>query len=270
MSERWLQTPNLPKKKITLGGISEKAHSVRRALVSLDIRCMPVPCCRDLAGPVASHADMLLHHLENEHFLMAQGNRRLHKRMEREKGEVRLLSRKLAPFYPHDVLLNVFRLGQHCFGLETCAAEIRSFCEENNLLFHPVRQGYAKCSTVLVNEQGLHHSRCFDCSSRETMRLGRAPNPARFCGTARLSLWVSGWRQRKTFSGCVGLCRQSGHTPGCERDSCLSSQPSCLGAFPAGRTLVGFGRNSSAQGRGINEKGGLQEAPFSDIMNYTK
>ena len=153
MSERWLQTPNLPKKKITLAAISEKAHSVRRALVAFDIRCMPVPCCRDLAGPVASHADMLLHHLENEHFLMAQENRRLLKRMEREKGVVRLLSRKLAPFYPHDILLNVFRLGQHCFGLATCAAEIRSFCEENNLMFHLVKQGYAKCSTVLVNEQ---------------------------------------------------------------------------------------------------------------------
>ena len=57
MAERWLQTPHLPQKKITLAAVSEKAHSVRRALVSLDIRCLPVPCCRDLAGPVASHAD---------------------------------------------------------------------------------------------------------------------------------------------------------------------------------------------------------------------
>ena len=153
MAERWLQTPHLPQKKITLAAVSEKAHSVRRALVSLDIRCLPVPCCRDLAGPVASHADMMLHHLENDRFLLAQGNARLRRRLEREKGAIQLLSCKLAPFYPHDILLNVFRLGHHCFGLETCAAEIRAFCEEKNLIYHPVKQGYAKCSTVLVNEQ---------------------------------------------------------------------------------------------------------------------
>ena len=188
---------------------------------------------------------------------MAQENRRLLKRMEREKGVVRLLSRKLAPFYPHDILLNVFRLGQHCFGLVTCAAEIRSFCEENNLMFHSVKQGYAKCSTVLVNEQACITADVSIAAAVKQCGLDVLQIRPGFVELPGYPYGFPGRRQRKTFFGCVGLCRQPGHTPRRKRDSRLSSQPSCFRTLPAGRTLVGFGREFFRSGKRHKRKRGL-------------
>jgi len=54
--------------------------------------------------------------------------------------------------YPHNVSLNAGLIDNYLFCRETAlATEVRERCNENNIKIINVNQGYAKCSTLIIN-----------------------------------------------------------------------------------------------------------------------
>lgn len=104
---------------------------------------------------VETHADLSVFHLGNNNII-------LHNQLE--------LSETLSSFgmdvinesckgmltYPDDCSLNLFKLGQTVFGKFSSASQhVLSYCKANNIDFIDVKQGYAKCSTILLDEHSF-------------------------------------------------------------------------------------------------------------------
>lgn len=105
-----------------------------------------LPSEPSLPEPVASHADMLMfgNILQKDYY---ERNKELF-----EGFDIILAEEHFGDEYPKDVLLNAFAVGDLLFGrLESLSDEIRKlYSKEVNL-----RQGYAKCSTLLFGDNAV-------------------------------------------------------------------------------------------------------------------
>jgi hypothetical protein len=109
----------------------------------------------ELPAPVAAHADMVLHDAGGGRLIAASGAKTLIRRL-RGLGYTVLEQQGIAPEYPKDAALNCFALGGRLY----CNPKAVS----NALLEHysavgievaPVKQGYAKCSTCIVDGRSI-------------------------------------------------------------------------------------------------------------------
>ena len=71
---RWVVKANLPENPVTVCAVSAVATEEKAALERMGIEVIAVEPSPLLAPPVASHADMLLHHLGSERLFTAQRN----------------------------------------------------------------------------------------------------------------------------------------------------------------------------------------------------
>ena len=82
----------------------------------------------------------------------------------------------------------------------------RAFCEEKKLTYHAVKQGYAKCSTVLVNEQACITADTSIAAAVKQCGLDVLQIRPGFVELPGYPYGFLGGGKRKTFPGCVGLC----------------------------------------------------------------
>ena len=104
-----------------------------------------------LANPVSTHADMLLCAVEDTIFH--------HKDYNCETigfNQIFKIEEPISEKYPNDVLLNIAVVGKHVFANSKYASKtIVEFLKEKGYLVHHVQQGYAHCSTCIVNENAI-------------------------------------------------------------------------------------------------------------------
>lgn len=121
-----------------------------RASLSAYGVCIPLPPLASLPFPVCRHPDML----------MAQIFGRIFVHREFREGQT-ILENLGVPFlcsekavgarYPNDVSLNCFSVGDMLFAKENAVSdEVLSWAKENGKTVANVKQGYAKCSTVIA------------------------------------------------------------------------------------------------------------------------
>ena len=155
MGEACIREPNLPRERVTLAAVSSLAAETIAALERCGVACLPVEPCPALAVPVQAHADMVCHPLGGRRVLAARGCEHLLASLRAEGFLPEETQRAPAARYPGDVLLNAARIGPLCLGSAHCDETLLRFCEEENIRFVPVRQGYAKCSTVIVSREAV-------------------------------------------------------------------------------------------------------------------
>jgi hypothetical protein len=58
--------------------------------------------------------------------------------------------------YPYDVALNQASIGNHILGRKSsCAKNIIDYADLYGYTYHSINQGYAKCSTLVINQNAI-------------------------------------------------------------------------------------------------------------------
>ncbi len=125
---------------------SQTPDSISSMLQSMGFSLVYLPKDPALPEPVAAHADMLIfgNIVQRDYY---QRNKELF-----DGYDITLAKESYGDRYPDDVLLNAFTVGDALFGrLESLSEEIKKlYPEQINL-----RQGYAKCSTLLFGNNAV-------------------------------------------------------------------------------------------------------------------
>ena len=118
------------------------------------IEVLPLPFYEKLDTPVATHADMLISVIENTLFTYEDyylKNKKIFKKIE-DYYKVVKVKHKCQNKYPGDIGLNVLVIGKKIFAnLKNTAHEILDFAKKNGYELINVNQGYAACSTLVLN-----------------------------------------------------------------------------------------------------------------------
>lgn len=137
------------KKVIADNRISEKCEST---LLSLGYAVIKLPPFDALPAPVASHPDMLLF-LHGDKLICHESYFKMAKNELEATGKAIIQTNEpIGNKYPHDILFNAANIGGHLFGkLEYISKRIK----ELPLKQININQGYAKCSTCIVDEGAI-------------------------------------------------------------------------------------------------------------------
>lgn len=125
----------------------------------LGFKPLLLPSDERLPYPTRAHADMLLFLIEktvfcNEEYYKKHSS--LFLTIKKYGYDVVPCKFEVTSEYPHDVSLNQARLGHYIMGNQKyCAREILNFVNANGYSFIPINQGYAKCSTLVLNENAI-------------------------------------------------------------------------------------------------------------------
>lgn len=157
----FIQHPNLPTGKVTTMVVSPLYDGVTADLRSLGIKLILTEKCEDLQDPVSFHPDMLCHHFGGRNILVYPYSYSL----ERELLEIGMLveryKKPLTAQYPGDVALNAAQVGENLICNKKYTDE-RLFSSDTYKYKRIINiaQGYAKCSTLIVDETSIVTSDC--------------------------------------------------------------------------------------------------------------
>lgn len=153
---KFIRIPNLPEADAALAAVSGTYPALIDALHAFNIDTIPIRCCQRLSKPVASHADMLLHHLGDNRVVVADGETYLTEKLQRYGFAVTHSNICISNAYPNDIVLNAARVGNYLFAKSTeLDPAIGCHCMEKHIEIIPAKQGYAKCSTAVVNRDSI-------------------------------------------------------------------------------------------------------------------
>jgi len=133
-------------------GLSPKAVN---KLKQLDIEPLPVPCTHLVDTPISGHPDIQVFLHRNTAFVHPEIDRSFLKILGRY-CDIKTGLTHLADSYPHDVGYNIAVTGDFAFHKKNATDPvIKEYLLKNNILIIDVKQGYSKCSTLIVNEQSI-------------------------------------------------------------------------------------------------------------------
>jgi len=152
----FVKTPNLPESDAVLVAVSATYQGIIDSLHALGMESIAVKPCLNLSDPVNSHADMLLHHLGGNKIVVAKGEEYLKSEFESQGFEVTVSNKCISKLYPTDVPLNAARVGNRLIANQASLdGVIISDCIKKSIKIIPVKQGYAKCSTIVVDNHSI-------------------------------------------------------------------------------------------------------------------
>lgn len=134
-------------------------EEIKNNLSALGFELLFVPESKRLDKPVSAHPDMRFFALGKKIFISENEKTELAcitERLEDLGYETALSSAALSKKYPHDIAFNCFTVGKYLFGnLPFLAPEILEEAKKEGYTLVSVKQGYSKCSTVIVNENSI-------------------------------------------------------------------------------------------------------------------
>lgn len=152
----FLQNPNLPETDVVCAAMSGTYLSLVRRLQTLGIKIITVDSNKNMSAPVSDHADMQIHHLGGNKIIIERTQQRIIEAFAVQGFHVIQSFGMAGNQYPGDVLLNAARAGNKLIGkLSALDKNINDYCFKNHLQIINVNQGYAKCSTVIVNDRSI-------------------------------------------------------------------------------------------------------------------
>lgn len=151
---KFVKSPNLPEKRISICMASTEYPSVISDLKSLSIEVIPVERCNDIQHGVSSHADMICHHVGDNNIFLYNYSENLKHTLESYGFNVTYADLKLNPTYPNDIAFNVARVGEKliCNTKYTCNKIIAGI-DKSNII--NTAQGYAKCSVLVIDNNSI-------------------------------------------------------------------------------------------------------------------
>ena len=146
------------KKAFAIIGESAKEDIIRE-LERLDFEVISLSNFQRLPSPVASHADMLMFPIDNKIFLSrdyAPFCKELLERLKRNSYDIVICDCDIKNEYPFDVCFNAARVGKNILAnTKYICSDIKRYIEGSSYSLHHVKQGYTKCSTVILSENAI-------------------------------------------------------------------------------------------------------------------
>lgn len=150
----FVRIPNLPRADVGLAAVSATYPEMISALLRLGVRCIPVGPGALLSGPVRSHADMLCFHAGSNRMIAAKGEDGLCAGLRKYGFQVTESRNPVQSPYPYEAGLNAAELdGRLIADPRFLDGAVLSACRTDRIV--PVRQGYARCSVAIVDENSL-------------------------------------------------------------------------------------------------------------------
>ncbi|MBQ2964030.1 MAG: hypothetical protein IJE14_05150 [Clostridia bacterium] len=151
MNYSFLSKPNLPDGKVVHAVVSPQYSRVVSAMNELDVVPVTVSSCENVLYPLRCHTDMLFAYCGNGRFSVEAGQASLLNELEK-LGLVCLDDEvELKPEYPSDILLNCCFIGNFIICKSDNTPE---FLKQGKTVID-VKQGYAKCSCIPVDDNSL-------------------------------------------------------------------------------------------------------------------
>jgi Phosphotransacetylase len=150
-------TPNLPKGRVESVLLGRPLDiTIISNLKNRGIEVIEIEPFESLDGAVASHADLLYHHLGGNLIITSQIHAEASKRLADLDFVVLKAQTNVRSPYPHDVALDAARVADAliCNPVHTDSF-LLEFAKERQLEVIPVKQGYAKCSVCIIDEKAI-------------------------------------------------------------------------------------------------------------------
>lgn len=145
--------PNLPDNPVSTV-ICGQHPAVISALRTRGIEVITVQDCSDLPAPVANHADMICCHCGVNSLITA--DEILYRELKGRGVECDLTAAPLGCTYPDDVSLNCLVTGGCAVGrVASLDRNLIDYFDRNGFCMVDVRQGYARCSSAMVDEKSV-------------------------------------------------------------------------------------------------------------------
>lgn len=158
LQETYIQTPNLPKKRVRLVLIDHRVHrDVIKYLTNKNIIPVETITCNELYEAVQGHPDMVLHHLGGKDIVIAPNVIDYYKvKLEAYGFHVITGNTYLKRNYPNNIAYNVCRVGNFIIHNFKYTDEVLlNYFEEQNYTKIHVAQGYSKCSVAVIHDKAI-------------------------------------------------------------------------------------------------------------------
>lgn len=130
-------------------------EEICRALDSLGLRLLKVPRTDRIAGPISAHPDMQLFIHDKNIFVHPHIGRKFIAEIENFCNVI-LCKNELHPDYPRDIAYNMACTGNFAIhSLERTEPAILEYLKLRNTVLVDTRQGYSKCSTLIVDTESI-------------------------------------------------------------------------------------------------------------------
>ena len=135
-------------------------QNAKDRLFELGFSVISLPPFSRLAAPVASHPDMLMLPLGDRLFVYKEyyeAHTSLLDTIAQKTGRMLCaVGSEVSEQYPEDIGLNLLVFGKHLLGrIDKTPAEILDYAVAQGCVPHFVKQGYAKCSTVVLGDRAI-------------------------------------------------------------------------------------------------------------------
>ena len=152
----FLNNPYCPERKISLAFIGKAPDEIVLFIESFSIELIRLNTNYKIDSTIENHADVNLFHMKRGVFSHDVSQTEILKKFFKAGGAVRLLETDVSGSYPNDCKLNFALVGNNLFGkMNVLDESIKAFGISNGWNFINVNQGYAKCSTCIVNDRSI-------------------------------------------------------------------------------------------------------------------
>ena len=133
--------------------------NITDSLADLGFSVVLLPRHTSLPAPVSSHADMLMFELNGYVFAEKQyieNNASVFEAISSYGYKIVPCEISLGNEYPNDIAFNVARIGNSIYGsIYHNAQAVIEHAKRNRYKLSPIKQGYAKCSTVILGTDAI-------------------------------------------------------------------------------------------------------------------
>ena len=165
-----IERANLPQKRVSAAVVGKCEKAIVNALLSLEIELLFSEENLNIDPAIKSHADVSVLYLGGGKIVLDKSQIVLGEALKNRGFDVCFASKDISGEYPGDCRLNLALAGKRIFGRLDIADE--SIEKLKDMKRIDVRQGYAKCSVCIVNENALitDDISIFKAARREGMR----------------------------------------------------------------------------------------------------
>lgn len=155
MPEQFLLHPHVPHGKVQFCAIGEGNPEVKSALEDKGISVLEIPAHPALDVRVSRHADMQLYDMGKGRGVIAAGGANSLMQSLMQLG-FSVDEQTITGKYPADIVLNCFVVGKYLYcNVKNTSKLLLIYYQSLGVEAVNVNQGYAKCSTCIVNENSI-------------------------------------------------------------------------------------------------------------------
>ncbi len=152
----FLKNPGLPEAEISVAALSATYPFFTAGLERLGIHAVKIRSQSQLAESVKNHADTVCFYAGNGFVYVGAGETLLKNEFLQKRFHAEEIFEPVCSPYPHDTLFNALLLGKRLFAnRKNLASELIDYCNAHGIKIIPVKQGYAKCSCAVVDEDSI-------------------------------------------------------------------------------------------------------------------